>query len=276
MVVRSRRERPMSGSYDFEEDRAFEARESDRDRMLEAGWQEAEGPFMLGEGGAQELSQPAETMGQAYPGGASELGEAPFAKTGLEAPGTWSEASGESPTTLEGAAFPSGLVLQTTSGATGRDQEHWDPHATGLPLLATEPWTHPKRLSQHFTVKELVSSGGRAASVARISPTLVRVLEAIRERAGKRVRITSGYRSWARNKQVYAARGQKPPLSRHCSGQAVDLKIAGMTGVQIAQLAIDAAGTELGLGIGPDYIHVDVRGRWAPWTYMRGAAGKAA
>jgi hypothetical protein len=75
----------------------------------------------------------------------------------LEVSGTWSKASGERAGTFEGERFLSGLALQTTSGATGRDEEHWDPHATGLPLLATGPSTHPKHLSTHFTVRELVA-----------------------------------------------------------------------------------------------------------------------
>jgi hypothetical protein len=199
------------------------------------------------------------------------LGESPFAESGFEA-------FAETPVAFEGEAFPSGLVLETTTGPTGRDQEHWDPSNVGLPLLATGPSVQSQRLSPHFTVKELVSSGGKASPVARISPALVRVLEAIRERAGKTVQITSGYRSWARNKEVYAKRKQKPTDSRHCSGQAADINLGGMNGTELAKLAIDAAGADLALGIGADYIHVDVRGKWVLWTYFPrgGAADKAA
>ena len=153
-------------------------------------------------------------------------------------------------------------MLQLGDGPTGDREEHWDPHNTGLPLLATGPATHGERVSPHFTVREMVSSGGVASPLARISPQLVRVLEAIRLRADKPVRITSGYRSWKRNQAIYRARGQQPTLSRHCSGQAVDFKIAGMNGVELAKLAIDAAGTNLAIGLGSDFIHVDVRGTW--------------
>ncbi|WP_284735508.1 YcbK family protein [Dongia deserti] len=175
-----------------------------------------------------------------------------------------------------GATFPSGLVLQLGDGPTGDHEDHWDPHNTGLPLLATGPATHGERVSPHFTVREMVSSGGVASPLARISPQLVRVLEAIRVRAGKPVRITSGYRSWRRNQDIYRARGQRPTLSRHCSGQAVDFKIAGMNGVELAKLAIDAAGTNLAIGLGSDFIHVDVRGTWTLWEYSKNAGGKAA
>jgi len=172
--------------------------------------------------------------------------------------------------------FPSGAKLQVATGATGPDQEHWDPHATGLPLLATGPSTHALRLSANFTVGELVRSGGRVASVARISPRLVRVLQAIRDRAGRPLRITSGYRSWARNIEVYRARNQRPTLSRHCSGQAADITIAGLTGTEIARLAIDAAGPDLAIGVGANYAHIDVRGTWTLWAYLGGDAGTTA
>ncbi|WP_413248329.1 D-Ala-D-Ala carboxypeptidase family metallohydrolase [Sinomonas flava] len=176
----------------------------------------------------------------------------------------------------EAEAFPSGAVLERGSGATGRGEEHWDPNGTGLPLLATGPSVRSVRLARNFTVGELVTSGGRAADVARISPDLVRLLQAIRDRAGRPVRIGSGYRSWARNKALYEARGKTPTLSRHCSGQAADITIRGLSGTEIAKLAIDAGGMRLGIGVGGTFAHVDVRGSWALWTYLGGSAGRQA
>ena len=201
-------------------------------------------------------------------------GESPFAEaaSGASSEGAWSEALPE----FEGEGFPSGIVLQPGQGATGPGQEHWDPNGVGLPLLATPPSTHAVRLSTAFTVGELVRSGGRASSVARIAPALVRVLQAIRDHAGKPIRITSGYRSFARNGAVYAARNQTATKSRHSSGQAADITITGMSGVAIAKLALDAAGTDLAIGIGRADIHVDVRGTFTVWSYLKGAAGAAA
>ena len=73
----------------------------------------------------------------------------------------------------DGATLPSGLVLQLGDGRTGDHEDHWDPHNTGLPLLATGPTTHGERVSPHFTVREMVTSGGIASPLARISPQLV-------------------------------------------------------------------------------------------------------
>lgn len=180
------------------------------------------------------------------------------------------------PTLLEQETFPSGLVLTARPGPEASGQQHWDPNKTGLPLYDTGPDVRRKKLAPNFTVGELVSSGGRPDDRARISPALVRCLQAIRERAGRPVKITSGYRSWARNVAVYRARNQQPTLSRHCSGQAADITIAGLTGLQIAELAIDACGNDIALGIGSNFAHIDVRGRPDTWTYLSGKANTAA
>ncbi|MEU5727023.1 glucosaminidase domain-containing protein [Micromonospora sp. NPDC047738] len=173
-------------------------------------------------------------------------------------------------------AFPSGLVLTTVSGPTGPDEEHWDPNGTSLPLYDTGPAVRAQRLSANFTVGELVSSGGRTADKARISAELVRCLQAIRDRVGKPIRITSGYRSWAHNVEVYRGRGKTPTHSRHCSGQAADISIADMTGMEIAKAAIDACGDRIGVGIGGSFAHIDVRGRWTRWTYLSKDADRRA
>ena len=124
----------------------------------------------------------------------------------------------------------------------------------------------------------MVYSGGQYADKARISPLLVAALQKLRDRVGRPVRITSGYRSWDRNVAVYRRSNppKKPTLSRHCSGQAADITVAGMTGMAIAKAAVDALGDGIGVGIGASFAHIDVRGTWTSWTYLPGAAGKAA
>jgi flagellum-specific peptidoglycan hydrolase FlgJ len=171
----------------------------------------------------------------------------------------------EQPGQLEG--FPSGLVLNPVAVPTGEKQDHWDPNNTGLPLYDTSSHVRRQKLSPNFTVGEFASSGGRASDRARISPALVRRLQAIRDRVGRPVVVTSGYRSWARNVAMYQKAGQPPTYSRHCSGQAADITIRGMSGAQIAKLAIDACGDNIGLGVGMAFAHVDVRRTWTMWTY---------
>lgn len=178
----------------------------------------------------------------------------------------------------ESPGFPSGITLPLREGRWPRGSEHWDPHDTGLPLYEISPQLHRERLSANFTVKELASSGGQTAQLARISPALVRLLQSVRDEVGRPVHVTSGYRSWARNEAIYRKRGEKPTLSRHCSGQAADVRVTGLSGIQLGQVAIDAGGPGLavGMGIGRDYIHLDVRGQWVLWTYLGAVAGAAA
>jgi hypothetical protein len=84
---------------------------------------------------------------------------------------------------------------------------------------------------------------------------------------GKPVKIHSGYRSWGYNVRLYKKRKQIATKSRHCSGRAADISIAGMTGMDIAKVAIDAWGPTLGVGINKHFAHIDVRKQWASWTY---------
>lgn len=173
-----------------------------------------------------------------------------------------------------GVRFPNGAVLRVVGGRTGPGQEHCDPNDTANPLLDTS--NRALKLSANFTVGELTTSGPRRFPVARIDPKLVTCLQALRDHVGKAVVVNSGYRSWTYNRELYEGRGEKPKASRHCSGQGADIRISGLSGMEIAKAAIDACGTGIGVGIGANYAHVDVRGAWATWTYFSGARNRRA
>src|SRR5262249_12727373 len=142
----------------------------------------------------------------------------------------------------------------------GVDQEYWDPVHSGNPLLDTGPAQKAKKLSRDFTVRELSTTGGVSADVARIDPALVENLQRLRDHVGKNITITSGFRSWKRNKEVYDKRHQRPTKSQHCAGRAADISIAGMNGLEIGKAAIDACGPKIGVGLGKTFAHIDVRG----------------
>ena len=162
--------------------------------------------------------------------------------------------------------FPSGAYLPTISGLPeGNGEEYWDPNNTNNPLLDTGSNKRGIKLSDHFTVDELARSGSKRFDVARIDPELVTCLEKIRRAVEKSVFINSGYRSWWHNVAIYKPNTAKK--SRHCSGQAADIRVSQMSGLDLAKIAIDACGDNLGLGIADRYLHVDVRGRWACWGY---------
>lgn len=126
----------------------------------------------------------------------------------------------------------------------------------------------PVRLATNFVVGEFCSSGGRLSDLARISCKLVRNLQKIRDHLGQPMQVTSGYRSYKRNIELYESRGQKPTNSRHSSGQAADIATAGMSGPEIAKLAITICGPKLAVGVANTYTHVDVRGAYERWTYF--------
>jgi hypothetical protein len=212
------------------------------------------------EGADPELDEP----GEGVEAGEVELGEVEAFLEELSPGGLAGEE--EAATTV---TFPSGATLDVVAGPAGPGEEHYDPYGTGNPLLDTSGPARSTRLSTHFTAGELARSGGKTFSVARIDPGLVRALQRLRDHVGKPVHITSGYRPYLYNVDLYTGRyRKKPTLSRHSSGQAADVKIAGMTGMEIAKAAIDVLGRDVAVGIGGGYAHVDVRGTWARWTYF--------
>jgi uncharacterized protein YcbK (DUF882 family) len=172
---------------------------------------------------------------------------------------------GTSPSVTQ-VVFSSGLTLPVVAGLPeGKDQEYWDPTNSGNPLLDTGPAYKDKKLSEKFAVRELTTSGGVSADIARIDPKLVECLQKLRDHVGQAVTITSGYRSWKRNKEVYA--GKRPTRSQHCAGRAADIRIPGMNGLRIGRAAIDACGPNIGVGLGNTFAHIDVRGIAAAWNY---------
>lgn len=178
------------------------------------------------------------------------------------------EASVDEEELFESETFPSGESLPGVTGfPEGKGEDYWDPSNSGNPLLDTGPAHKDKHLSANITVREMTTSGGKSVDVARIDRKLVECLQRLRDHVGKPVTITSGYRSWKRNKEVYAARNQKPTLSQHCGGRAADIRIPGMNGLQIGKAAIDACGPDIGVGLGSTFAHIDVRGYAAAWDY---------
>jgi hypothetical protein len=164
--------------------------------------------------------------------------------------------------------YPSGATLQVVSGPTAKGEEHWDPLGTGQPLLDTSEPVRATRLSTDFTVAQLL--GGKHFDKARIDPELVRALQKLRDYVGKPLHIASGYRPYAYNVELYTSKYHRTPtMSRHSTGQAADVEIQGMTGMAIAKAAIDTLGTRIGVGIDSNNAHIDVRGKWARWTYFK-------
>lgn len=104
-------------------------------------------------------------------------------------------------------------------------------------------------LSAHFSRHEFrCPCCGRA----EVAPRLIEVLEGIRSWAGIPMTITSGFRCPAHN----AAVGGKPD-SAHLRGEAADFFVSGSID-RFRLLEGAFMGDALRIGIGADFIHVDV------------------
>jgi len=160
--------------------------------------------------------------------------------------------------------YPSGQRFTEVTNSVDGISYH-DPASYGdVPLVDLNGRTGNK-LSANFIAGEFQTNDG--ARYARISDTLVRNLQKMRTNTGRSITVNSGYRHPTYNSRIGGA-----ATSQHMAGKAADIKVSGLTALQMAEEAIKAFGcSNLGLGLGAAYIHVDVRPGRSTWTYS-GAA----
>jgi uncharacterized protein YcbK (DUF882 family) len=107
------------------------------------------------------------------------------------------------------------------------------------------------RLSKNFVLSEFACKDG--SKQIMVDYELVEKLQKLRDVLGKPIVITSGYRTVAYNKKCGGI-----STSHHLTGKAADIKVSGMTPLQVA-LAADKIGLK-GIGVYPTFTHVDVVG----------------
>lgn len=107
------------------------------------------------------------------------------------------------------------------------------------------------KLSKNFSISEFACKDG--SRDITVDCDLVQLLQKMRDQIGKSIAITSGYRTAAYNKKCGGI-----STSNHLTGKAADIKIAGMTPLQVA-LAADKIGFK-GIGVYQTFTHVDVCG----------------
>jgi uncharacterized protein YcbK (DUF882 family) len=112
-------------------------------------------------------------------------------------------------------------------------------------------------LSKNFNRSEFACKGKDCCNhSAPVHPDLVEALQALRDRIGKPLSITSGFRCNRHNKAIGGE-----AHSFHTLGMAAD--VACQNGISPAQLATLAEGIDLfregGIGIYPSWVHLDVR-----------------
>jgi len=57
------------------------------------------------------------------------------------------------------------------------------------------------------------------------------------------------------------------------TGQAADITAQGIAPLNLARMALEEMGYNLGIGLGRTYIHVDLRGTLATWVYPDAGMG---
>lgn len=115
------------------------------------------------------------------------------------------------------------------------------------------------KLSNNFTVKEFACKDGSDSVL--IDTALVELLQKIRDYFGKPITITSAYRTPEHNRKVGGSSG-----SYHVKGMAADIKISGVSAVEIAYFAQTVTN---GVGVyyygSSDFVHVDTRASRTFW-----------
>lgn len=140
-----------------------------------------------------------------------------------------------------------------------------------LTLLGVGAWLYSKKrmnskLSKNFSLEEFASKDGATtpAEVIDNLRELAKNLQVLRDYVAKPIKISSGYRSPEHNKSVGGVAN-----SQHVKGKAADIKIDGMTPAQVADTieSFIQAGKmkQGGIGIYPNFVHYDTRGKKARW-----------
>ena len=106
-----------------------------------------------------------------------------------------------------------------------------------------------------------VDSSGRNVLDHVIDKRLVDLLDAIRERLGVPIYITSGYRCPIHNEEVGGV-----PNSQHVEGTAADITYDGIDVDYLAQVAEECGADGIGCYYHQNFVHVDVRGYTARWN----------
>lgn len=109
------------------------------------------------------------------------------------------------------------------------------------------------QLRKNFRLFEFASSD---TNLIIVTDELLDILQAIRDKIGKPIRVTSGFRSEAMNKKVGGTAN-----SRHKLGLASDITFNGISKVldETADFAIELGARGIGRYYTRKFIHIDVR-----------------
>lgn len=106
------------------------------------------------------------------------------------------------------------------------------------------------RVSPHFTLREFQCS---CCGRVMLAPSLLCLLEELRELRGRAVVLTSGYRCREHNEKVGGA-----PRSLHMAGRAADIAVPRDEQPALAEIARALGAVEVIPGGAKGYLHVAV------------------
>ena len=109
-----------------------------------------------------------------------------------------------------------------------------------------------KQLGKHFKVKEFACKDG--SPVVFIDEYLVTILDILRNKLGKPVIVTSGYRTPEWNAKCGGAK-----YSYHMRGMAADIRVDGMSAKEVANKLNAIVPDECGIIVYKSWVHFDVR-----------------
>ena len=118
--------------------------------------------------------------------------------------------------------------------------------------------------SRNFSIKEFASPDGKDKS-ARMDPSFITKLQAIRDEMGKSIVINSAIRSKEHNKKV-GGKSNSQHLKRPCA--CADISTKGWHPAvkhRFLELAFKFGFT--GVGVADTFIHLDLRKQRSTWTY---------
>lgn len=108
------------------------------------------------------------------------------------------------------------------------------------------------KLTEHFKVKEFACKDG--SQIVFIDRYLVSILDILRNKIGKPIIITSGYRTPEWNKKCNGAK-----YSYHMRGMAADIRVNGMSAKELANKLNAIVPDGCGIIVYSTWVHFDVR-----------------
>lgn len=126
------------------------------------------------------------------------------------------------------------------------------------------------KLTKNFSKKEF-DSKDESKMPDSVLVNVVRVacnLQRLRDKIGKAVVVNSGYRSESYNRNIGGS-----PNSQHLLGKAADIRVNGLTPMQIAneieKLILQGEMLQGGLGVYDTFVHYDIRKKKARWDFRK-------